>query len=178
MDNLSSILQIITIVIALISLFVAAWSLFVAILSFIIACFTLYTTRKIAKQQRKKQDLDYLSSALVLPYNKIETDIMMLADGRDIKLDHDEFDKEVLDNICSAKSYALMSHNIKLFKYLDGLVTGESPEKMGLFIEEYFKARKQAVGNHANGKILRDQFLSKTRNMRDSTLKSISRLIN
>ena len=175
----TSIVDIIAIIIATLSLVTAIVSCCFAFLSLIIGICTLCVTRTIAKQQRRKEEAKFLSNALIYPYNIIESDIMSLATGKDYHLDHDKFDQEVLNNICTAKSYALFYDNKKLFNYLDGLITGKTKEQMGLLIEDYFTERdilsKKCGGiiDEANGKILRGHHLEKTRELRNRTLKQI-----
>lgn len=163
-----------------ISIIGIAISLCTSIIAIFLSAVTLATTIKISNNQKRKHDIDYLTNALIVPYNKIEADIIMLSDGRNTFLDHDQFDKEVLNGICISKSYALLIDNMELFNYLDGLITGEAQENMGKFIEDYFKARNEMMDQTSDrtditkGEKLRDDFLGRCRKMRDDTISSIS----
>lgn len=172
-----------------ISIALALGAIAVAIPTLIYTIKAVKTTEKINKQQVKREEDNYLLFSIVSPYNAIETDIMLIAQGTyDRSFNKDDFDKQVLLDISKAKSYALMARNAALFDYLDGLVTGKATEQMGPLIEEYFTEREKIkVPNNlvkgtsfcrsdklkAIGAGLRTRFLQRARDLRDQTIIAI-----
>ena len=166
-----------------------------AVCSLIVAILTFIWAKKIAKEQIRSEANKYLVTALVEPYNIIDTDIMLLLDGTvDKVLKKDVIDKKSLEAISVAKNYAILN-NPKLFNYLNDLLSWKAHEKLGPLIDNYFKLRNKIV-IELNTKKIKDKeniknylkenrydeklysFYNVTHEFRDGTINMINHCIN
>lgn len=162
---------------------IAALSLLIAIVSLIFSILSYIAVKTINGQQIRREEYNYLLSKIVIPYNLLETDMMLLAQGTfDKEFTKDKIDKEALLFISEAKNYALINNNTKLFDYLDGLITGKSEEDIGGLIDNYFLERDKVIKNKSSlkrlGPGLRDKYLEMARNYRDGTIEEICKLVS
>lgn len=174
--------NIVMIILEVVSILLAIASLVIAILSFVVV-------KKINKQQVLREQYQYLMDKVVFPYNLIEADIMLLAEGiYDVYFSKEQLDKQTLLSLSQAKSFAKFIRNESLFDYIDCLISGNKlktggyAEEMGKLIEDYFKSRptKALVESEliTIGKSIRDRFLKKTRRLRDNTISRIKKIIH
>lgn len=150
----------------------------IAIASLAVSILSLITVMKINKQQIRREEIQFLLQKIVKTYNLIETDIMLLAQGTfDEMFTRDSLDKEALNAISETKSYAIITKNDLLFSYLDGIITGCAKENMGRLINEYFHQRGKIDKKNIAlfGKQIRDDYLSRVRDLRDRTIDKITR---
>lgn len=165
-------------------------SLVVALTTLAVSVLAVFITKNIAKQQVRREEYNYLLFSIVTPYNQIEADVMLLADGSiDTDFTKASLDKEVFLLISKAKNYALMTRNAPLFDYLDRIIIGKTKHNIGLLIEEYFSKREELLEKYGykkgsgivrnvsiktDGKELRNLFLARTRKLRDATIEKIN----
>ena len=173
---------------------IAVLSLIVATLTLIITVIGVCIAKSIANHQVKREEYNYLLFSIVTPFNAIETDIMLLAQGSyDCKLSKDGFDKETLLALSKAKSYAIMTKNKKLFNHIDKIFGGTEEAGLGQLIEDYFKVRETITlptsSSKRNidfirsktiriyGSQLKESFLTRVRKSRDTTIDAIKKMI-
>lgn len=116
----------------------------IAIVAFIVSLTSLILSISLEKKEDNRNYNKYLLEKIVLCYNKIEADIMLL----DQQLVDEEFTRlningQVLLSLCEAKSKAKAMGENDLFDYLDSIFEGKDNIKMGDFIDDYFDKRDE-----------------------------------
>ena len=165
-------------------LIIAFLSILVSIAALIIAILSYIKVDEINKRQISRDEDNYLLSMIVVPYNLLETDLMLLAQGTiDLSFNKIDMDKDTLLSLCKTKSYARVHDNEKLYRFLNGIIIGEEKNaNIGKLIDDYFAARNLIIkigGDISKeGKRIREIFMPLIHKYRNYTIKEIKRLNN
>lgn len=168
---------------------VSIWQLIIAILSMLVSITALifailsYTkVVEINKRQISRDEDNYLLSMIVVPYNLLETDLMLLAQGTiDPSFNKIDMDKDTLLSLCKTKSYARVHDNKALYDFLNGIIIGDEKEAdIGKLIDDYFNARDLVIKTDGDvseeGKRIREIFMPLIHKYRNYTIVMIKNL--
>ena len=159
-------------------------NLIIAGVAFIVSLISLVFSLNAQRKSDNKTYNDYLLDKIILGYNKIEADIVLLDQGLiDEGFTADALNKEVILSLCAAKSKALSLGDKELFNFLNSILNGTDPNQMGAFIDEYFDKRKEFLAikdNEEKEKYSKEvlvPMLEKTRAYRDEIINEVFRKI-
>lgn len=159
-------------------------NLIIAGVAFIVSLISLVFSLNAQRKSDNKTYNDYLLDKIVLSYNKIEADIILLDQGIiDEEFTSDIVNEEVVFSLCCAKSKALSLGDQELFDFLNSILEGTDPFKMGSFIDEYFDKRvkflaiKDKDDRKKYSKEILVPMLERTRSYRNEIIKKIFRKI-
>ena len=162
---------------------ITRWQFIVAIVALVFSALSYFKVVEINKRQTSRDDYNYLLSMIVIPYNLLEADLMLLAQGTiDLTFNKDKMDKDTLLALCEAKSYARVHENEALYDFLNRIIVGdESDCDIGKIIDDYFSSRGTITsGNCADipteGKKLRDRYKNIIQKNRNNTIDKIKKL--